>query len=161
MRIARIQKKLSLPVCINANSCMSWFFNKDEKTAHLDDAGEPFFDPSFSVAKVGCPFRIDHRYDAVTEQIEYFLRAYQAAELPVDFIFGDWEFDGPLEVNRAWEASKRCTVCREQIPGIDDFNEFQKAIRVKRGEATRTCYSGSDPVALPNGTGRQLRRLSR
>ena len=140
LRIARIQQKLGLEVCINANACMYGFFNGDEATAHIDDQGNPFFDPSIP-GKIGCPFRINHRYEAMREQIDYFVRAYKQAALPIDFVFGDWEIDGPLEVNRAWETAKRCVVCREHIPNIERFEAFQKVVRLKRSEVTRLCYA--------------------
>ena len=140
IRIARIQHELGLEVCINANACMYSFFNGDESTAHLDEQGQAFFDPSIP-NKIGCPFRIDHRYADMTERVDFFVRGYHAAGLPIDFVYGDWEIDGPLEVNKAWESSRKCKVCRKHIRDIDDFRTFAKAIRIKRSHATRSCYS--------------------
>ena len=141
LRIARIQKRLGLPVYVNAISCMYAFYNGDPSTAHLDDQDEPFFDPSITGDKMGCPFRIRHRYDELTEQVAFFVRGYRKAEVPLDFVFGDWEVDGPLEVNRAWEAARRCRVCRDNIARIDDFSAFQKAVRIERSKATKDCYT--------------------
>ena len=90
---------------------------------------------------MGCPFRIRHRYDELTEQVAFFVRGYRKAEVPLDFVFGDWEVDGPLEVNRAWEAARRCRVCRDNIARIDDFSAFQKAVRIERSKATKDCYT--------------------
>ena len=140
LRIARIQEKLGLPVYVNAISPMYAFYNGDESTAHLDAGGQPFFDPSIRGDKIGCPFRIEHRYGELTEQVAIFVRAYHEAGLPIDFVFGDWEVDGPLEINRAWDAAKRCTVCREKIPDIDSFDAFQKSVRIERSRATKRCY---------------------
>ncbi len=141
LTIARIQKKLGLPVYVNANSCMYAFYNGDASTAHLDDQDKPFFDPSITGEKIGCPFRIRHRYAELTEQVAFFVRGYQEADVPLDFVFGDWEIDGPLEVNRAWEAARRCQVCRKNIAEIDTFEAFQKAVRIERSRATRECYA--------------------
>jgi hypothetical protein len=144
LRIARIQKKLGLPVYVNAISCMYSFYNGDPSTAHLDDQGKPFFDPSIAGNKIGCPFRIRHRYDELTEQVAFFVRGYREAEVPLDFVFGDWEVDGPLEVNRAWEAAQRCRVCQENVAEISTFQAFQKAVRIERSSATKSCYV--DPI---------------
>jgi len=141
LRIARIQKRLGLPVYVNAISCMYAFYNGEASTAHLDNQGKPFFDPSITGNKIGCPFRIRHRYAELTEQVAFFVRGYQEAKVPLDFVFGDWEVDGPLEVNRAWEAARRCQVCRENIAEIDTFEAFQKAVRIERSKATKECYA--------------------
>ena len=141
LRIARIQQKLGLEVCVNANACMYGFFNGDEDTAYIDAEGKPFFDESISGAQIGCPFRIDHRYPEMTERIDFFVRGYKDAGVPLDFVFGDWEIDGPLDVNRAWEAARKCVVTRKHVPGVDDFATFQEAVRIKRAEATRVCYT--------------------
>jgi hypothetical protein len=140
MRVARIQQRLGLRVCVNANDCMYGFFNGDETTAHLTERGEPFFDPSIP-GKIGCPFRLAHRYDVMREKIDAFARAYRAAALPLDFVFGDWEIDGPLEINRAWEAAKQCVVCRRHIEAIEDFRVFQRRVRMERSQATRQCFA--------------------
>ena len=142
LRIASIQKKLGLEVNINANPCMHQFFNGDERTAHITDSGERFFDFSFSRGvRIGCPFSVKFRYPAIREQIEYFARAYSEKGLKVDFIFADWEIDGPIEWNGAWENSKKCKRCRENIKNIDDFTEFQKALRTIRCEMQREVFS--------------------
>lgn len=140
LRVARIQQRLGLPVYINAIAPMYEFYNGDPSTAHRDEAGQPFFDLSIKGRDIGCPFQIEHRYDELTEQIDVFVRAYHQAGLLIDFVFGDWEVDGPLEVNRAWEASKRCTICREKIADIESFDAFQAAVRIERSRATRRCY---------------------
>jgi hypothetical protein len=146
--IARAQKKLGLRVNVNANACMYRFFNGDEATAHVDAAGDPFWDESFDTRgrphHMGCPFTLDGRKDAIREQVAWFARAYEEAGLAVDFVFADWEIDGPLEVNRAHEASKRCVRCREAIAHVDDFLAFQKVLRAMRSELQR--YALSQPI---------------
>ena len=53
--------------------------------------------------------------------MDYFAKAYKKAGIPVDFIWVDWEVDGPIEWNGAWESSKKCTRCREHIKHMEDF----------------------------------------
>ena len=150
MRVARIQQRLGLRVCVNANACMYGFYSGGPDTAHIDPAGKPFFDKSIQGGKIGCPFRIKHRFPVLREKVEFFVNKYHEANLPLDFVFGDWEIDGPLEVNRAWESSRRCVVCQENITAIEDFRVFQKAIREKRSEATRYSYSTPILNKYPN-----------
>ncbi len=133
MRIAKAQKKLGVRINTNATGCLCWFFNGDERTAHIDDQGELFWDESFGKQKMGCPFTLDFRRPHVREQVEYFVNAFKKAGLNVDFVFADWEIDGPIEFNEAHAASKRCRRCRENIRNIDDFQDFQKALRQSYG----------------------------
>ena len=145
--IARAQMKRGLPVNVNANACLHRFFNGDPRTAHRDEQGRPFWDDSFGAGSkqtMGCPFALDFRKEPVREQVEFFARAYQDEGLQVDFIFADWEIDGPMEFNRAHEASKRCARCREQFQDIDNFLEFQQVLREIRSELQR--YAFSDPI---------------
>ncbi|MDP2982065.1 MAG: hypothetical protein Q8O92_01890 [Candidatus Latescibacter sp.] len=144
LTIARAQKKLGLLVNINATNCLSSFFNGDERTAHRDSKGNPFWDTSFGSQKIGCPFTLDFRRAPIREQVEYFARAYKEAGLDVGFVFADWEIDGPLEFNRAWEASKNCRICRDHIKKIDQFPAFQKAVRTLRSEMQRDVFA--DPI---------------
>ena len=143
--VARAQKKLGVAISVNATACLHRFFNGDERTAHVDDAGRPFWDESFGGSsrekKMGCPFALDWRKDPIREQVEFFAQAYQDQGLAVDFIFVDWEIDGPHEFNRAHEASKRCVRCRQHIPQIDNFLQFQKSLRDIRSELQRYCFS--------------------
>lgn len=116
LRIARLQKKLGLEINVIATSCLHQFFNGDEHTAHVTEAGERFFDASFDPGiKMGCPFTLEFRQPAIREQVEYFARAYRERGLTVDFVFADWEIDRPVEWNGAWESSKRCRRCRDRI----------------------------------------------
>jgi hypothetical protein len=140
LQLARIQHELNLPVIVNANSCMHGFFNGSPETAHLDPNHQPFFEESIP-GKIGCPFRLQHRYTIVQEQTAQFVRAYHENQLPLDLVFGDWEIDGPLEINESHKSALRCQACRQHIPNIEDFASFQKAVRAERNRATRTCYA--------------------
>jgi len=146
LMIAKMQNKLNLRVNINANQCLYSFFNDDQKTAHIDDEGRPFWDESFGKKKLGCPFALDYRIPHIREQVEYFVKAFKDADLGVDFVFADWEIDGPIEFNEAHAASKRCRRCRENIKNIDDFEEFQKILRNIRCKLQRETYA--EPLKL-------------
>ncbi len=144
LMIAKVQKKLNLRININATNCLYSFFNGDEKTAHIDDEGKYFWDQSFGKQKMGCPFALDFRRPHIKEQVEYFVKEFKKADLKIDFIFADWEIDGPIEFNKAHAASKRCRRCREKIKNIDDFEEFQKVLRKLRCQLQREVYA--EPV---------------
>ncbi len=146
LMIAKVQKKLNLRVNINATRCLYSFFNGDEQTAHIDDENRPFWDESFGKQKMGCPFTLDFRRPHIQEQVEYFMKAFKKADLDVDFIFADWEIDGPIEFNKAHAASKRCKRCRENITDIDDFGEFQRVLRKLRCQLQRENYA--EPIKL-------------
>jgi hypothetical protein len=141
-RVAGIQKKLGLEVVVDTTGVMGSFFNGDERTAHVRDNGEPFFDLSFSPGvKIGCPFTVHFRYEAIREQVEFFVRAYRERDLPLDVLIADWEVDGPIEWNEAWAHSRQCRRCREHIANIGNFHEFQAALRVVRCEMQREAYA--------------------
>jgi len=142
LRISAVQKRLGLRVSINANACTYAVCDGSEATAHLDAEGKPFFDTSSApYRKLGCPFRLRGRYPAMREQVDFFCRAYAQRGIAPGFVFADWEIDGPIEWNGGWDAAKRCTVCRKNIPKIDDFLEFQRAYRRIRSEIQRECYA--------------------
>ena len=141
--LGRLQKKLGLPITVNASSCLNSFCNGDEKTAHIGDDGKPFFDDSFEPKRpMGCPFALGFRHAAIRDQVEFFLDAYQREGLDIHLVFVDWEVDGPIEWNDAWAHSKRCRRCREQIPDIANFAAFQTALRRIRCEMQRECFAG-------------------
>ena len=144
LMIAEVQKKLNLRVNINATNCLYSFFNGDERTAHIDNEGKPFWDQSFGKQKMGCPFAIDFRQPHIQEQLEYFIQVFKKEGLGVDFIFADWEIDGPIEFNEAHAASKRCKRCRKYFKDIDDFEEFQRVLRKLRCQLQREVYA--EPV---------------
>lgn len=150
LRLARVQQKFGLMTCVNANACMYGFFDGSEKTAHINENGEKFFDSSIPGGRIGCPFRIDHRYPEMRRKIAYFANAYNQASLPIDFVFGDWEIDGPLEINQAWKTARRCRVCRQHIAHIDHFAAFQDAVRRTRADATKRCYVDPIQAHFPN-----------
>jgi len=62
----------------------------------------------------------------------------------VDFVFADLGIDGLIEFNEAHAASRRCTRCRWNITYIEDFAEFQKALRSLRSELQREVHA--EPV---------------
>ncbi len=139
--VARAQKKLGVRINVNANSPMYSFFDGSEETAHIDAEGKLFFDETFGKKDMGCPFRLEHRIAPMRERIESFADAYAAADLPIDFVFADWEIDGPLEWNHAHDASKRCAVCRENLPDLDDFPVYQQELRRLRSRIQRLAYA--------------------
>ncbi|MCC6442429.1 MAG: hypothetical protein IT210_03115 [Armatimonadetes bacterium] len=147
LSVARAQKKLGQRINIDATSSLYSFFNGDERTAHIDREGKPFWDGSFGKKDMGCPFALDFRQEDIRRRIEYFADAYAKEKLEVGFVFADWEIDGPLEWNDAWEASRRCQRCREHIPGIDtNFLQFQKDLRDIRSRLQKDNYA--DPILL-------------
>ncbi len=140
LRVGAIQRRLGLRVAVNATSCLYGFFDGEARTLHVDREGRTFADTSFPGGRIGCPFALEHRVAPIREQVEYFLRGYREAGLAVDFVFADWEIDGPIEWNDAWAASRRCTRCRERIGAIDDFRTFQAALRRIRSELQRAAF---------------------
>lgn len=149
--IGKLQKKLGLKVNVNATSLMYAFFKGDERTAHITDKGEKFFDYSFSKGRpMGCPFTLEYRIPEMKERMEFFVKTYKEAGIPIDFIFADWEIDGPIEWNGAWEASKKCKRCRENIPRINDFTEFQKALRIIRSRLQKEVFADTVKKYFPH-----------
>ncbi|HOI45402.1 MAG TPA: hypothetical protein PLX50_07310, partial [Candidatus Aminicenantes bacterium] len=150
LAIARAQKKLGTPVNIDATRLLYSFFDGDIRTAHVDASGNAFFDESFGKGhKMGCPFTLDLKKDGIRERVEWYVSAYKKEGIDVDFIWADWEIDGPIEFNRAHEASKKCVRCREKIPGIDNFLAFQKSLRDIRSDLQRYCYASPVLEAFP------------
>ncbi len=151
LTFARVQKKLGVPVNINATPLLYSIFNGDVRTAHVDERGRPFFDDSFGQdKKIGCPFAVDFRKEEIRGRIEDFVRAYLKEGVPVDFIWADWEIDGPLEFNGAHAAALRCRRCRELIPDIENFLSFQKAVRDVRSQIQRDVFAAPVREAFPS-----------
>lgn len=144
LTMANAQNKLGLPVNINATDLLYSFFNGDETTAHIDESGRSFFDDSFGNRKMGCPFTLDVRTNEIRDRIAMFVRKYQQAGLNINFLFTDWEVDGPIEVNRAFDASRKCKRCREYLGDNFTFPEFQKKMREMRSSIEN--YVLSEPV---------------
>jgi hypothetical protein len=144
LAVASVQKRLGLRVNVNANACLYSFYDDTPETAHLDEAGKIFWDESYK-RKLGCPFRLDHRIPVIRERIEFFVSAYAKAGLPIDFVFADWEIDGPIEWGKeSWEAAKRCKVCREHSTKIENFSVFQETFRKVRSRLQKEAYA--DPI---------------
>ena len=143
--LGRLQKRLGQPIGISATSCTYSFCNGDTATAHVDAQGKPFFDESFAKGKpMGCPFALDFRLPEMRGRVAAPVEAYKEAGLDIHFVYADWEIDGPIEWNGAWEHSRRCTRCREHIPDIEDFTAFQTALRIKRSELQKAMLA--EPV---------------
>lgn len=143
--IGQAQKKLGLKIHINAIDLLNSFFNGDEITAHIDENGDPFWDDGFGRKKdMGCPFAIDYRKYEIRERVEFYLDEYVRNGLEVDFIFVDWEVDGPLEVNRAYQTSLKCARCLKHIDINHSFPAFQKQMRDMRSYLQ--YYTLSQPV---------------
>ncbi len=140
--IARAQKRLGQRINISATDLLNSFFNGDESTAHRDSDGKPFFDKSFGDHKMGCPFTLDSRKDEIKKRVQLFVNRYKKEGLSVGFIFTDWEIDGPLEVNHAFETSKKCVTCCKYMGKDFSFEEFQKTMREMRAYLLSYSYSG-------------------
>jgi hypothetical protein len=149
LRIARIQRKLGQPVAVNANSCLYSFFDGSDGTLHVDTHGNRFADTSLG-AKLGCPFAIEHRIPVIKKRIEQFLKAYKEQGVEVDFIFADWEIDGPIEWNDSWATHQRCVVCQAKIPDISDFRAFQLTLRDIRSRIQREAFAANVTSYFPN-----------
>ena len=148
LRIGALQQELGMTVSVNANACLYSFFDGSESTLHVNDAGETFAETSFG-GTLGCPFALEHRYGPMKERTEMFLRGYKEAGIGIDFIFADWEIDGPIEWNDAWETSKRCRRCRNYLRDIDDFRSFQKQLREIRSEMQRFAFGDNVTAYFP------------
>ncbi len=151
LRIARLQTQLGLGVGVDAIRPVYMFFNGDPATAHVDRDGRAFFDTSFHPQKqIGCPFAVAHRHPVIRSQVEYFAEAYRQEGLTIDFVFSDWEVDGPMEWNDGWRNAQRCTRCREHVPDIEDFAAYQAACRRIRSAMQRECYAKPILARFPN-----------
>ena len=139
LRLARLQQELGLAVNVHGTRVMTGFFDGDESTLHLDDDGAPFSWQLLGARKMGCPFRLEGRAEAIRQRWVEMVDAYDEAGVRIDLVSMDWYADGPVEWNEGWEASKRCRVCRERIPRIDDFRAYQSAVRRVRGQLQREC----------------------
>ena len=148
LRIANLQTKLGLRVCVNANACLYRFFDGTAKTLHVDKMGETFAETSFG-GKLGCPFAIEHRVPVIKQRVGKFLRAYEQAGMKIAFLFADWEIDGPIEWNDAWASSKRCERCRQRIANIDDFRAFQVRLRKIRSDIQRVAFGDNVRAYFP------------
>jgi len=142
LRLGRLQQELGLSIGADAIKPLYSFCDGSPATAHVDEQGEPFFDRSHSAERpIGCPFALDHRYPEIARRIHTFAEAYREAELPLGFVFSDWEIDGPLEWNNAWDHIRRCRRCRAELGDVEDFRHVQRTLRSIRADMQRQCYA--------------------
>ena len=139
LRIGAMQQRIGMPVAVDATGCLHSFFDGTAKTQHVDEEGMPFAEKSFG-GTMGCPFTLEHRIPVIRQRIEAFLKKYKSAGVATDFVFADWEIDGPIEWNDAWASSKRCRRCREHVPDIDNFRKFQIELRKIRSRLQRVAF---------------------
>jgi hypothetical protein len=148
IRIGRLEQRLGMEVAVDATTCLMSFYDGTEATLHVDDNGRPFAETSFG-GRLGCPFTLQPRIPIIADRIERFGREYQRAGVGLDFVCADWEVDGPIEWNGAWESSKRCRRCREAMPGLADFRQFQRRLRAIRSGLERDAFAGPLRRAYP------------
>jgi hypothetical protein len=142
LRLGRLQQELGLSIGADAIKPLYSFCDGSPATAHVDEHGEPFFDRSHSAERpIGCPFALDHRYPEIAGRVHTFAKAYREAELPLGFVFSDWEIDGPLEWNNAWDHIRRCRRCRAELGDVQDFGHIQRILRSIRADMQRECYA--------------------
>jgi hypothetical protein len=140
--MAKAQKKHGLMVNVDITSLIYGFYIDDATTAHIDKKGNHFFDDSFgNNRKMGCPFTLDERKNEIRDRVNYSLNKYKAEGIEIDFIFADWEIDGPIEVNNAFFSSKKCVRCCENLGEDFGFVEFQKKMREMRSYLQYYAYS--------------------
>lgn len=147
LKIAAIQKKLGVPVNISASMCVYYCCNGKKETAHIDDKGTPFFNESIEkwmggpASKLGCPFTFKVRYPEIQKQLSFFCEGFKKKGIDIDFVWTDWEVDGPIEWNGSWDAAKKCVVCQKNIKDLNNFKTFQKVYRKERSRYERECYA--------------------
>lgn len=148
LRIGRIQQSLGLMVSIDATACLMSFCDRSTETLHVDTDGNRFSDKSCGT-ELGCPFALEQRIPVIRRQVADFVKAYRNAGVEIDFIFADWEVDGPIEWNDSWQASKRCERCRKEVGSIDDFRQYQSALRKIRSRLQYEAYASVVTEAFP------------
>lgn len=149
-RVGRLQKKLGMPIAVDATGIAHGFYTGDPTLSHVDAEGKPFRDTSF-FWNPGCPFTVKDRCADKRALMASFAEAYRAADLPVDYWAADWEFDGPNEWKQGWAAARRCTRCRERVAAIDtDFAAFQKAVRDVRTAMQAEAFVQPMRAAFPD-----------
>lgn len=150
IRIGRLQKKLAMPICIDATGVAHGFFDGSKELGHVDKRGRRFFDTSFPW-RPGCAFTVHKRYGQRRKVVEAYLRKYKKAGLVIDYWLCDFEIDGPNEWNGGWAAAKKCVVCRKKIKDIDtDFAAFQKAVRRVRTRMQNEVFCKPVRKHFPN-----------
>jgi len=125
--IAKAQKNLGLRINIDATSLLYGFYNGEDSTAHIDAMGNKFFDDSFgSGHKMGCPFTLDSGKDEIRKRVEYCLKRYKDEGLQADFIFADWEIDGPLKSTMPLSPRKSASAAANISGKISVLRSFRK-----------------------------------
>jgi hypothetical protein len=132
----------------NATACLHAFCDGSQETLHVDSVGNRFADSSCG-APLGCPFALEHRIPDIRQQVEAFVSAYQNQGERIDFIFADWEVDGPIEWNDSLLAAGKCARCREHVPQLDDFRHYQSALRRIRSALQREAFALPVTQAFP------------
>jgi len=150
IRIARIQEELGLSVVVDASRLLYGFYDGTPATSHINDKGEAFTDSSFSGRVMGCPFTVNKRIPVIKARVAAYAEAYKAAGVGIDIVTADWEIDGPIEWNDAWENSKNCLRCREEAPDINDFLSFQSVLRSIRSRIMYESYTKPVLERFPN-----------
>ncbi len=148
--IARAQKKLGKRINIDATNLLYGFYDGKDQTAHIDKNGKAFFDESFGRHKMGCPFTLDDRKYEIRDRVNFYLKKYKEEDLTIDFIYADWEVDGPIEVNNAYEASKNCSRCQQYLGQNFSFENFRKTMREMRSYLQYFAYAEPVLSCFPN-----------
>ena len=135
---AEILSEFGKSASIHLTPCTYGIFDGSEDTLHLDRNGVRYSDDSFGTSRLmGCPFSITRTRDKLSMRMRRFVDAFADSGKTIGFAFADWEIDGPIEWNGAWEASKRCVVCQKGVSDIADFRSFQHTLRSIRSNIIR------------------------
>ncbi len=141
IRIAKIQHKLGLKVVVDASNLLYGFYGGSLSTGHIGKNGDTFFDTSYAGKKLGCPFTLEKQIPIIKSRLQKAASAYRSANTVIDIVVSDWEIDGPLEWNNAWESSKKCTRCNNNLPNMEDFSSFQFVLRSMRSKLLFRAYT--------------------
>ncbi|MFZ4394383.1 MAG: hypothetical protein ACOYOU_02010 [Kiritimatiellia bacterium] len=139
-RVAAIQKKLGMPVAVDATPISHGLFHKGDRGSHLDASGKPFRGSGLGW-NPGCPFGAQPLNEEVRARFEGYAKAHQATGAVLDYWISDWELDGPNEWKQSWAMARKCVTCRTQIPDIDtNFAAYQAAVRSLRSGMQRENF---------------------
>lgn len=139
-RVTTIQKRIGMPVAIDATPISLGLFPRGDAGSHRDAAGNPFRGSGL-VWDPGCPFAVAAVNDGVRGAMEAYAQAHADAGVPLDYWISDWELDGPNEWKQNWAHAKKCETCREKIPDIEtNFAAFQAVVRRLRSEMQRKNF---------------------
>jgi len=139
-RVAAIQKRLGMPVAVDASAISHGLFPQGDRGSHVDETGKRFRGSGL-VWNPGCPFDAQALNENMRSRFESYARAHKDAGAPLDYWIADWELDGPNEWKQSWAMARKCAVCRARIPDIDtNFLAFQAAVRKLRSEMQRENF---------------------